>query len=244
MVVVLMSCSAQQPQPEADVYFATIALVSPREVLDAVQPETRGDRAQEGLGKGLVIGTAGGAVVGALACGPFLYGLCLTAAASAGMLAGGTGGALYGFTGMPAKSAKALERNVETLSRERDLQSKLVEYIRQQVAPAMLAEPDSAEIQAVLTIENLDFVTRGNEVQLESTVKVSFESSEFRRVPQYGIRVFKGKSGEFDLKHLLDADSGELEEAVRQSLQVVAEKIVKALNDHWRTASRMHPATS
>lgn len=234
MIVMLGSCSSSQPQPEPEIHFATIALISVREVLDATQPQTRGDRAQEGVGKGGVAGTAGGAVVGAIACGPFLYGLCLVAAASAGLLAGSVSGALYGFTGFPKNVAKKLERNIEALSREHDLQSALVDHIRQQVAPEMLAEPGAAEIQAVLTIENLNFFKEGDTVHLVSTVRASFESTESRRVPQYGSRVFKGKSGEFELKNWLDSSSGDLEEAVRQSLLDVSGKIVSVLDDRWK----------
>ena len=232
MIVMLGSCSSSQPQPEPEVHFANIALISVREALDATQPQTRGDRTQEGVEKGGVAGAAGGVAVGAIACGPF-YSLCMMA----GLLAGSATGALYGFTGFPKNVAIELERNVEALSREHDLQSELVYHIRQQVAPEMLAEPDAAEIQAVLIIENLNFVTEGGKVHLVSTVRASFESTEPRRVPQYGSRVFKGQSGEFELKNWLDTSSGDLEEAVRQSLLDVSGKIVTVLNDRWKPAT-------
>ena len=233
MVVTLASCSSPKPRSEPEVHFASIALVSPKEVLDASQPQSRGDRAQEGVAKGGATGVVGGAAVGAIACGPFLYALCVMAAASAGVLAGTATGALYGFTGFPKDIAKNLERNVETLSREHDLQSALVGHIRQQVPPEMLAEPEIAEIQAVLTIENVEFIKEKDKVHLVSTVRVTFESTESRRVPEYGYRIFRGRSSEFEWNNWLDTDSSDLREAIKQSLLEVANKIVTVLNARW-----------
>lgn len=238
MVVTLASCSSPKPRSEPEVHFTSIALVSPKEVLDASQPKSRGDRAQEGAVKGLGTGVTGGAAVGAIACGPFLYAVCVVGFASAGMLAGTATGALYGFTGFPKDVAKKLERNVETLSREHDLQSALVGHIRQQVPPEMLAEPEIAEIQAVLTIENVEFIKEKDKVHLVSTVRVTFESTESRRVPEYGYRIFWGRSSEFEWKKWIDASSDDLEEAIRESLLAVSGKIVTVMNDRWRpTAS-------
>jgi len=238
MVFTLASCNSPKPRSEPEVHFTSIALVSPKQVLDASQPDSRGDRAQEGAVKGLGAGVAGGAAVGAIACGPFLYGLCVVALASAGMLAGTATGALYGFTGFPKDVAEKLEQNVETLSREKDLQSALVGHIRQQVPPEMLAEPEIAEIQAVLVIENVEFIKEKDNVHLVSTVRVTFESTESRRVSEYGYRIFRGRSSEFKWKKWLDASSGDLEEAIRDSLLAVSGKIVTVMNDRWRpTAS-------
>jgi hypothetical protein len=233
LITSLASCASSALKPELEVYFTSIALVSPQDVLDATQPRTRGDKAQEGAGKGLAAGTVGGAAVGALACGPFLYGLCVTALMGAGMLAGGATGALYGFSGFPKDVARKLEHNVEALSRQQDLQSSLVDHIRQQVPSEMLTEPETAEIQAVLVIENVEFIKAKGKVHLVSTVQVTFESTESRRVPQYGSRVFKGQSRDFELNNWLDTSSGDLEEAIRQSLLEVAGKIVTVLNDRW-----------
>jgi hypothetical protein len=237
--VTLVSCASSPAEPEPEVHFRTIALVSPKEVIDASKPKTRGERAGEGAGKGSVAGTLGGAAVGALACGPFLYGLCVTAAASAGLITGGATGALYGFTGFPKDAAKKLERNVEALSKKHDLQSALVDHIKQQVPSAMLVEPEVAEIQAVLIIENVEFVKKSGKVHLESTVRATFESTESRRVPEQGSRVFKGKSSEFLLEDWLSSDSGDLEEAIRQSLLSISGKIVSVLNDRWRPTTVM-----
>ena len=239
LITSLVSCGSSSPKPERVVYFSSIALVSPQDVLDATQPKTRGDRAQEGAGRGLVAGTAGGAAVGAIACGPFLYGLCVVALASAGMLAGTATGVLYGFTGFPQDVARKLERRVEALSREHDLQSALVDHIRLQVDPEMLVEPETAEIQAVLTIENVEFVKEKGRVQLVSTVRATFESTESRRVPEHGSRVFKGDSEEFELNDWLNNDSGDLREAINQSLLNAADKVAAVLNARWKPRRRL-----
>jgi hypothetical protein len=234
MTVVTASCASKPPEKPLEVYFTSIALVSPKEVVDQVHLETRGDRAQEGAGKGAAAGTLGGAAAGALFCGPFLYGLCITALMSAGLLAGGVGGALYGFTGFPNDVAKELQRDVEALSQEHDLPSLLVANVREQVAPEMLADAETAEVQAVLTITNMDFTKKSGRVRLVSSVRASFQSTESRRVPEYGFRDFAGRSEKFELDDLLDSDSGKLEEALRQSLMAASDQIVEVLSLRWR----------
>jgi hypothetical protein len=235
----LAACSSApaEPEPSPEFRFASIALVSPQEVVDASKPTTRGQKASQGASTGIVSGTLGGAAVGALACGPFLYGLCVTAMMGAGMLAGGATGALYGFTGFPKDTAEQLERRVERLSKEHDLQTLLVTHIRQQVPAAMLAEPSSAEVQAVLVIENVEFVKKGRSAHLISTVRTTYESTESRRVPAHGTRVFSGQSDEVELDALLDEDSDSLRLAVRQSLLAIADQIVAAMDNRWEPKS-------
>ena len=65
LVLSTTACSSQAPKKEFDRTFKNIALVSPRTVMDVVEIETRGERAQEGAGKGLAAGTIGGAAIGA-----------------------------------------------------------------------------------------------------------------------------------------------------------------------------------
>lgn len=227
------ACSSPAPKQEFSRNFRSIALVSPRAVMDVVEIETRGKRAQEGAGKGLAAGTIGGAAIGALACGPFLYGLCVTALMSGGMLAGGATGALYGLSGFPKDDARELEKQVEILSHKHDFSSTLVENISQQLPPEMIVKPESAEIQAVLYIENFEFRKVSDGAQLVTTIGASFESTESRRVPQYGTRNFVGKSGIYELDDWLDTDSGKLEQAVRESVLATSAEIARLLNDKW-----------
>lgn len=239
----LVACASAPADkaPSTDFRYSSIALVSPQEIIDATQPRTRGQEAQKGAGTGLVSGTLGGAAVGAIACGPFLYGLCVTGLAWAGMVAGGATGALYGFTGFPKDVAHKLERRVEALSSQYDLQSLLVTHIRQQVPPAMLAEPDIAEVQAVLVIENVEFIKKGRTAHLVSTVRATFESTESRRVPEHGTRVFKGTSNEFEVDDLLDEASDSLRQAMRQGLLEVADQVVAVMHLRWEPGNPHAP---
>ena len=231
----LLACSTAPPEraPSAEFRYRSIALVSPQDVLDATRPKTTSQKAQEGAGKGAIGGTLGGAALGAVACGPFLYGLCVSVLAGTGFLAGGATGMLYGFTGFSREVAKTLEQRVELLSSDHDLQSLLVDHIRQQVAPEMLAAPEVADVQAVLIIENIEFIKKGDKAFLLATVKASYQSTESRRVPEHGTRVFTGQSDKVEIGKLLDKDSDALRQAMRQSLLAVADQVVAAMNYRW-----------
>ena len=233
LVLSTTACSSQAPKKEFDRTFKNIALVSPRTVMDVVEIETRGERAQEGAGKGLAAGTIGGAAIGAIACGPFLYGLCVTALMSGGMLAGSATGVLYGLSGFPKDDARELEKQVEILSSKHDFSSTMVENISQQLPPEMIVDPEYAEIQAVLFIENMEFKKVSGGAQLLTTIRASFESTESRRVPQYGSRNFTGESSTYEVDEWLDIDSGQLEQAIRESLSTASEEIVELLNARW-----------
>ncbi len=233
LIVSTTACSSPPPKKEFERNFKSIALVSPRTVMDVVEIETRGERAQEGAGKGFAAGTIGGAAIGAIACGPFLYGLCVTALMSGGMLAGSATGVLYGLSGFPKDDARELEKQVEILSSKHDFSSALVETISQRLPAEMIADPESAEIQAVLYIENIEFRKVSGGAQLLTTIGASFESTESRRVPQYGSRNFTGESSTYDVDEWLETDQGKLELAIRESLSSASVEIVELLNDRW-----------
>lgn len=239
MIASLVSCSSAPTEkaPPPEFHFTSIALVSPQEFVDASRPKTRGQMAQEGATAGLLGGTLGGAAAGAIACGPFLYGVCVAALAGAGMIAGSATGALYGFSGFPRKVAVQLEQRVESLSSEYDLQSLLVNNIRERVPADMLVEPAIADVQAVLVIENVELVKGGDNCHVVSTVKATYEGAKSRRVPEHGTSLFKGTSGKFDLELLLDKESDSLKQAIEQSLVEVADQVVAALNHRWEPKS-------
>jgi hypothetical protein len=52
-------------------------------------------------------------------------------------------------------------------------------------------------------------------------------------VPQYGTRSFIGKSGIYEVEEWLATDSGELEQAVRESVLATSVEIVRLLNERW-----------
>ncbi len=235
LAIALTSCSAPPPPQKSlgDRRFTSVALISPADILSVTAGDTRADRVKEGVGVGAASGSLGGMLVGAAACGPYLYGLCVMGLGAAGLLAGGAGGAIYGYTGISGSKAEGLAQRVSDIHSDRDLQTWLVDSVLQRLPPEMLAEPAAAEVQVVLTIEKIEFNKLEGKVHVETTVMAAFESTESRRVPEYGSRLFTGQSGGFRLEELLDQDSSSMKSAVDQSMLPTIDEIVEVLNARW-----------
>jgi len=239
-LVFLLSNCAAPPPPEKELgnrTFSSIAIISPSDILSVSASDPRSDKMKESIGTGAASGSLGGMLIGAAACGPYLYGLCVIGIGTAGFITGGAGGAIFGFSGISGSTAEDLTNMVEDINLANDLQTELVNNVIQQVDVAMLSNPETAEIQVVITIEKLEFAKAQRKVHLQSTVRASFESTESRRVPEYGSRVFKGRSSEYNLDNLLESDTGAVRDAVKESLQNVVDEIVLVLNAHWNLAT-------
>ena len=140
---------------------------------------------------------------------------------------------MYGFSGFSKKDSDRLKARVGELREEKEVVSALVDHISAQVPPEMLDSPESADIQAVLTIENIEFFKKSGRVSLSTEVSVTFQSTESSRTRVQGIRLFHGYSAEYQLEQWLAADSPALREAIREGLIDAAGHITAALNKRW-----------
>ena len=233
--LIVVSC-ASSPPADPDLpqrTFSSIALVSPSDIVITQTPETRTEKFKEGVGTGSATGTLGGMLVGATACGPYLYGLCVLGLGAAGLLAGGTAGALYGFDGISGRDARELEERMTELNRQSDLQARLVTLVKARVPEAMFTAPQDAEVQAILTIESVEFVRKSKEVYLESHVRLTFALNENRRVPEMGSRTFDGRSKAADMEAWLDPGMEVLTAGMEQNLDDIADSVAETLKEHW-----------
>lgn len=231
----LFACATPKVEKDElpDRTFSSIVLISPKDIIEINTPETRSDRVAEGA----IAGSAGtglaATLIGAAACGPYLYGLCVVGMGTAGLLAGGATGALYGFSGLPADVVKKLEQRMVELNQQRDLQSELVNKVTSRVPAAMLAQPDAAEVQAILTIEKIDFSHKKGQALLKTQVRLTFAATESQRKPEFGSRLFYSRSEQEDLDAWLEPDSSALNRALNECLASVAEEIETVLREHW-----------
>jgi uncharacterized membrane protein len=239
IVLVLTGCTTPPP-PQKNLgkqTFSSIALMSPADILNVTTADPRSEKLAEGVGTGAASGSLGGMLVGAAACGPYLYGLCVIGLGTAGFIAGGTSGAIYGFSGISDSSAKELERRIESFNDENDLQAQLVTNVTGLVPNEVLSEPGLAEIQAIVTIENIQFLKSDGEVHIEILVRLTFGTRESRRVPELGSRTFIGSSKADDIDYWLESGSGEIESVIVRTLDEIAKKIAAALVEHWSPAT-------
>jgi hypothetical protein len=158
---------------------------------------------------------------------------------TAGSLAGGAAGAFYGFTGFSRDAAQELEKQMFDLNRAKDLQAEIVFELRERVPTEMLSKPELADMQAILAIENIEFVRQKDVVYIETFVRLTFSTNESRRRPETGSAVFHGRSHQDNLNAWLNADSDDLAVAVNESFVEVAEKIAIVLKEHWRPTTQL-----
>ncbi|MEH6587908.1 MAG: hypothetical protein V7720_15210 [Halioglobus sp.] len=231
----LFACATQEPQKSElpDRTFSSIALISPKDIIAINTPETRAGRSVEGATTGGASAGLGGVLIGAAVCGPYLYGLCVVGLGTAGLLAGGTAGALYGFTGISDDVAKELEQKAFKLNRQRDFQSELVNSVTSRVPAAMLAEPEYAEMQAIVTIEKIDFSREEGLAYLKVQVRLTFAATESQRKPEFGSRIFYSVTVQNDFDSWLNANSSSLDLAIDKCLKSIAEEIQAVLREHW-----------
>ena len=234
----LAACTTHNPQKSAlpDRIFSSIALVSPRDIIEINTPDTKTERATEGAITGSAGAGLGGVLIGSAACGPYLYGLCVIGLGTAGLLAGGASGALYGFSGISSDVAEKLEQRMVILRQQRDVHSELVDMVISRVPEGMLAAPESAEVQAILTFEKVEFSKEQDQLSLKTQLRVTFAATKSRRKPEFGSRMFYCLSSPEELDAWLDNKSNTLDTAVDQCLALLAEEIEIVLRNHWAPA--------
>lgn len=213
--------------------FSTVALVSPLDIVEVATPETGTERMLQGASVGSAGVGLGGMLVGAAACGPYLYGLCVVGIGMAGMMAGGIGGALYGFSGMSADDSMKLEQRMTVLMQERNLQSDLIAKLRAELPAAMLAEPDVADVQVIMSFERFEFSSVGDAVRMEAKVRLQYATDGSDQRPEEGFRSFKVRSGESQLDDWLAADNTALVDAIDECIDLAAHDMETLLRELW-----------
>jgi hypothetical protein len=235
--LIFLSACAATPVDKRDELpkrkFSSIALASPQDIVNIIAPETQFERTARGGATGAAGGSLGGLLTGAAACGPYLYGLCVIGLGTAGLVAGGVAGSIYGFTGLSSDEAESLAERILQMNPQHSLESDLVSNIHKRSPSGMFGEPESAEIQAIITIEEIRFVHEDQQLRISIIVRLTFMTAESRRQPELGSRVFHTESSSGDRRQWLNSNSGKLEHAFDECIDALAEQIANALREHW-----------
>ena len=166
VVICLLICScATSPDYKpigSELTFTRIAIVTPDDIVSTAIKgnETKSEKTGKGAAYGATGGVLGGAMVGAIACGPYLYGICVIGMSAAGMVAGGAGGALYGFTGISEEDSLFIMEEMAYLRQERNFQSELAKGVNNKLPNEVVSTPGIADAQAITTVDSIEFVER------------------------------------------------------------------------------------
>ena len=224
MVFCLLTCScASDPISATDknrLKFTTVAVITPDEVLGIKGSEGNTSTPALGTLAGMSYGYDGGLVVGALACGPYLYGICVMAASFAGAIAGGLGGALYGFSGISEEDSLYIHDEMEHIGRRRDFQQELAKGVSSKLPAGLEATPEMADAQAIATLESIEFVGKKNGtffIKVNATITLA--TRELNGQSQEVKRKLEVQSQKAKIDDWFGAGSRTLEDSVNECLE-------------------------
>ncbi len=226
--------------------FDSIAIVSPAEFLDYVQlppgGESRRTSRYTATESGAAAGIMAGSAVGALACGPFLYGLCWSGLALAGSLAGGIGGYVVdvsrehtddGGELTRAEVAHKLEARLKRLDAHHDLQTDFVDALRASLPAAMLGPVEHAQVQALVSISQLGFAAEEEGLYLALKVRLQYATELDQAENPEGVREFSGRSAAYPQQFWIDATAEQVRAAELEGRDQLVDEVAGFLRGYW-----------
>lgn len=230
---IVVGCASESVQPRLQPQrFSSLAVVSPHEFVDYITPETKGEKAVEGAGKGAGSVGLGAMAVGALACGPFLYGLCIAGLGLAGMAVGGVGGLAYGSTGISADDVEIIDHKLRELGDSENLHTALAENLRKKLPAEMLVPVEEAEVQALVSISKIEMRHSDDDLYLKVTARFEY-ARDSSGEPAGGYREIEGHSSRHPLDYWLDADDMMMQAALVECLEKITSTMSQLLHEHW-----------
>lgn len=241
LCLIICSCSGGPSQKEAgsQLSFSTIAIVTPEDVIALGGAKTKSSRAGKGITYGSAGGATGGAMVGALACGPYFYGICVVGMSAAGMIAGGTAGALYGFSGVSEEESLYIIEEMTHLGHTRDFQQELASGVESRLPEEIVSTPKLSSAQAIAKVHSIDFVGGKND---SVYLKVSATVSIVTRVTGNDFAEYQRnismRSRDAHLDDWLRVDSQKFGEAVDECLDGLIIEITQIIMKHHNPSAR------
>jgi hypothetical protein len=237
----LLSSCAQTPQTittDEPPQFERLALITPEMFTGIERADSHSDYVDDALFTGTAVGAVGGALIGAAACGPFFYGVCVFIFATQGMAVGGVaglaGGALYATTGFSHEDALYINEILPRLDQERDFQQELAVHLKLELPREMQSTPELADVQVLVILDRINIIQRyGNKIQIETAglLVLSWKVDE-KRQTTHTIE-FHSMSPEGDIDLWL-ADGGTLfGVAISDSLFDLATQMTATLLQAW-----------
>lgn len=234
--VCLLTCScASNPaynRGEVNLQFSTVAIVTPEDIVAVEAVESNFSTPGKGANYGSAGGTIGGAMAGALACGPYLYGICVLGLSTVGMIAGGIGGALYGFSGVSEEDSLYIIEEMAYLRQHRDFQNELAAGVASKLPAGLVSTPLIADAQAITTINSIGFVQKKDTVYLEVNATVTIATKKIDGEFLETKHELQVESKEADIDDWLRTGSRELEGSVNECLDDLISGMASVILEH------------
>jgi len=158
--VFLCSCGSQLSLSESVPPFESIAFVTETDIPELAGPESMPEAIEPPIYTGAVLGTMGGAIAGAAACGPVLYTPCVLIMSWYGTVAGSVGGAAfahYNYSGLSDTDAAYITEVLATIDKKRDLNHDLAGLVEKQIPSETVAAPQDANVQVIVRLIRIYF---------------------------------------------------------------------------------------
>lgn len=227
MVIVVLACACATGTRQASKVppFNTVAFVTPADIPDLANVESESEFVDEYVNAGAAIGTMGGMLAGAAACGPVLYAPCMIIMSGYGLLAGTAGGAatgLFNYTGLSRTDAAYMSDVLSRIASDRNLQSELGDNVRRRLTAGSISTAADASIQVIVRLKQVRFVESERELvstRLHGSMVVAWigESGEQTYLTDYA-----AEYPATDIDDLIANDGQLLESALEQCLADLA----------------------
>jgi hypothetical protein len=230
--LVICSCVSQPPTSARVPPFEDVAFVTAKDLPELTQLESETKFIENHMYAGAAVGTVGGAMIGAGACGPVLYGPCVVIMSWYGLVAGTTGATVLGlhnYSGLSETDSAYVEEILLRFESKRNIHSKLSEEVEGQVPVYLLDIPENADIQIVVRVSRINFIEDDNELirtELYGTIILAWaqESGE-----QAYREIFSATATPKDIDDLIADDGRLLESAIDQCLSQLANQMSSRL---------------
>lgn len=160
IVVLACACASDTRQALRIPPFNTVAFVTPADIPNLADVESESEYVDEYVNAGAAIGTMGGMLAGAAACGPVLYAPCMIIMSGYGLLAGAAGGAatgLFNYSGLSRTDAAYMSDVLSRIESDRDLQAELGDDVRHTLSAGSITTAADANIQVIVRLNQVRF---------------------------------------------------------------------------------------
>lgn len=225
IVLLASSCASGTRQAPQLPPFNTVAFVTPSDIPDLASLESESEYVDEYVNAGAAIGTMGGMLAGAAACGPVLYAPCMIIMSGYGLIAGTAGGAatgLFNYSGLSRTDAAYMSDVLSRIASDRDLQAELGDAVRHRLAAGSITTAADASIQVIVRLNQVRFLEVERELvgtRLHGSMVVAWidESGEQTYLTDYA-----ADYAATDIDDLIANDGQLLESALEQCLSDLA----------------------
>lgn len=224
--LLLCSCASHTPNSEKTALFESVAFVTAKDLPELTRPGAEREAVDANVKSGAAAGALGGAAIGAAACGPVLYGGCLAIMSWYGLVVGSVGGAavgLYNYSGLSYTDSAYVEEVLSGISDRRDFHVDLRTQVERNVPAEALADPQEADAQIVVLINQISFIEVEDEL-VSTQVQGAMTLSQAQAPDEQPYREsFMARTSAKDIDDLIAGDGQLLESEIDECLSEIAD---------------------